>query len=157
MGFLDTVKSIKNVLMGRAAKVYLDTPIVTFGEPFNVTIRAQVQDADIQVNRVYFEIQGREEVEVPDTDVVYEVDGDHQRRTELVRACCSTIEIEIAVAETQELEANQEYEWTATVELPRNAMPTFIGRFCRHYYVARASLDCFGNDPDSGWQDLNIA
>lgn len=157
MGFFDRVKSLKNAITGGAAKVYVDTGPITFGESFDVVVRVQVDDADVDVSRVYLEIEGREEIEVPDTDVVYEHDGEEQRRTEIVRAGNVTTEIEVTVAQGQKLEANQGYEWTVTVELPSNAQPPYRGRYCQHSYIARASLDCFGNDPDSGWVELNIS
>ncbi|WP_019613365.1 hypothetical protein [Psychromonas ossibalaenae] len=155
MGLFDKVKSLKNSITGGAAKVYIDSEPVNFDEPFVVTVRAQIQDASLKVNRVYLQIQGREEVEVPDTDVVYESDGEQERRTEIVTARCSTTEVELTVSEGQVLDANQSYEWQAAVELPGSALPVYKGRYCRHVYIARASLDCFGNDPDSGWQELN--
>lgn len=157
MGFFDKVKSLKNAITGGAAKVYIDTAPITFGEPFEVVIRVQVDDDDVKINRVYLEVEGNEEIEVPDTDVVYESDGDVERRTEIVRARSTTTELEITVAEGQVLSANESYEWVVTVELPGNALPAYRGRYCEHSYVARASLDCFGNDPDSGWLELNMS
>lgn len=157
MGLFDKVKSLKNAITGGAAQVYLDTESISFGEPFDVVVRVQVQDADVKVNRIYLEIEGREEIEVPDVDVVYEEDGDQERRREIVRAGSVTTELKITVAEGQELEANKSYEWTVSVELPNNALPAYEGRYCQHSYVARASLDCFGNDPDSGWLELDIS
>jgi len=107
------------------------------------------------VSRVYLQIEGFEEVEVPDVDVMYDQEGDAHRRVETVRATDRTVELEITVAEGQELEANQSYEWEAEVELPANAPAIYRGRFCEHAYRAFAGLDCFGNDPDSGWVRLN--
>lgn len=156
MGFFDKVKALKNVITGGGAKVYLSTTPVSLGEPFEVTIRAQVQDADLKIDRVYIEIEGREEVEVQDVDVVYESDGDTRRRREIVRAQTTTVELEIEVAEGQTLDANDTYEWTVTAELPADAPPVYQGHNCLHNYHIRGSLDCFGNDPDSGWQELEL-
>lgn len=157
MSFLNKVKSIKNAITGGAAKVYIDSSPITFGEPFDIIIRAQVDDSDLKIDRVYLEIEGREEVEVPDTDVIYENNGEQHRRTEIVRARTVTMELEITVADAQVLSANEGYEWVVTVELPDNALPEYRGRFCQHTYIACAALDCFGNDPDSGWVELNMS
>lgn len=156
MGFLNKIKSIKNVITGGAAKVYLDSPLIHFGEKFELVIRVEVDNADVKIDRVYIEIKGLEEVEVPDTDVIYEEDGSQERRREIVRAEKTTIDLEITVADAQVLSANEQYEWRVTVELPDNALPPYQGIYCHHAYRVRASLDCFGNDPDSGWIDLNI-
>ena len=67
-----------------------------------------------------------------------------------------TTQLEVSVAEGQVLTANEGYEWTTTIELPSNAQPVYNGKYCKHSYIARTSLDCFGNDPDSGWVELNI-
>lgn len=156
MGFFDKIKSIKNVITGGAAEVFIETGPLVFGEPFDVTVKAHVDDADLKASRVYLEIQGCEEIEVPDTDVVYESDGEEHRRTEIVRASYITLDLDITIAEDQELEGGETYEWTTTIELPEDAQPTYSGRFSDHRYMIRASLDCFGNDPDSGWHALNL-
>ncbi len=41
------------------------------------------------------------------------------------------------------------------LELESNALPRYKGLFCQHSYLAKASLDFFDNDPDSGWSELN--
>ncbi len=156
MGFFDTIKSIKNVITGGAADVCIEITPVTFGEPFDVTIKAQLDSADLKIDRVYLEIEGREEIEVPDVDVIYYDNNEQERRTEIVRAQCLTTSLEIIVDEAQTLNAEQGYEWNVRVELPEEALPLYAGEYCRHYYVARASLDCFGNDPDSGWIELEF-
>ena len=73
-----------------------------------------------------------------------------------MRAQATTLEMEVTVAKAGELEANQSVEWTAQIELPQTATPAYKGKFAEHYYQAFAGLDCFGNDPDSGWIRLNV-
>ncbi|MDQ6962830.1 MAG: hypothetical protein Q9M28_09965 [Mariprofundaceae bacterium] len=155
MGFFDKVKAMKNAVTGGAAKVYLDCDKLSYDEPFKVVVRAQTADASVKVSRVYLNIIGEEQVNVPDVDVVYDSDGDGQRRVENVRASVRTVELEITVAEGQELEANESYEWEVEIELPTHAPSIYDGRFCQHGYRAFAALDCFGNDPDSGWIELH--
>jgi len=155
MGFLDNIKAMKNAVTGGAAKVYLDADKLSFDQPFIVTVRAQTSDAPVKINRVYLQVKGFEEIQVNDVDVIYDNDGDAHQRAENVRASHNTLNLEITVAEAQELEANQSYQWQAEVELPSSAQAIFKGRFCSHTYRAFAGLDCFGNDPDSGWIELN--
>jgi hypothetical protein len=155
MGFFDSVKQLKNVITGGAAKVYLDCPHVSFEAPFLVHIRVQTLDSPVTVNRVYLYVQGIEKIEVPDEDISYDSDGRLDRKRETVRASHVTVNLDITVAPGQELAPNQSYEWTTTVTLPQQAPPIYHGRFCQHRYQAFAGLDCFGNDPDSGWLVLN--
>jgi hypothetical protein len=86
---------------------------------------------------------------------MYDEDNNAHRRVETVRASYQTVNFEITIANAQELEANQSYEWEAEIELPSNAPAVYKGRYCLHTYRAFAGLDCFGNDPDSGWIDLH--
>ena len=44
----------------------------------------------------------------------------------------------------------------ALLELGSGFNPEFTGRYARHYYQVFAGMDCFGNDPDSGWIRLNV-
>ena len=156
MGFLDKVKSMKNAITGGAAKVFVDADSPKIGEPFTVTVRAQSQGATVKYDKVYLYVRGYEEVEVPDTDVVYDSDGDSHRRTETVRATCVTFEHEMTVAPAGEIGADDTAEWTVEVNIPTSAPPPYRGRYTSHFYQVYAGLDCFGNDPDSGWIKLNL-
>jgi len=155
MGFFDKVKAMKNAVTGGAAKVYLDCDRLSFTEPFTLTIRAQTGDASVNVSRVYVKVMGKERVSVPDIDVIYDDDGVGQRRSETVRASHRTVQLEVTVADGQTLEPNESYEWEVAVELPSHAPSIYKGRYCQHSYRAMAALDCFGNDPDSGWIELH--
>jgi hypothetical protein len=156
MGFFDKVKSMKNALTGGAAKVYVDTETPVMGQPFKVTVRAQSQGAEVKFDRVYLNVRGQEEVSVPDVDVVYDEDGDANRKTETVHASCTTFEQEMTVTSGGSIDANGSEEWTIEVTIPENAQPQYQGRYTRHYYEVYAGLDCFGNDPDSGWVQINF-
>ncbi|MEI8631791.1 hypothetical protein P4S72_06145 [Vibrio sp. PP-XX7] len=156
MGFFDTLKAMKNAVTGGAAKVSFDCDTLSYTEPFKATVRAQIGDANVNASRVYILIEGYEKVQVPDVDVVYDVeDGTTERRVETVYASHKTVDLEVTIADAQELEANQSYEWEVELELPSDAPSIYEGRFCQHTYKAFAGLDCFGNDPDSGWIELH--
>lgn len=156
MGFFDKIKSMKNVITGGAAKVYVDAETPKIGQPFNITVRAQSQGSDVKYDRVYLTIRGQEEIEVPDTDVIYDSDGESQRKTETVYASHTTFEQEMTVSASGEIESDGSDEWTIEVNIPESAPPQYKGRYSSHYYEVYAGLDCFGNDPDSGWVKLNI-
>ena len=154
MGFFDKVKAMKNTLTGGAAKVYIECDEISFTEPFKVTVRADIDSSNLIVDRIYLKIEGNEEIEVPDVDVAYDSNGEEHRRLEIVTSANTTVSFDITVAYKQELEANQSYEWEVEVELPEDAPRVYHGHFCQHTYSAFAGLECFGNDPDSGWLEL---
>ena len=155
MGFFDKLKSMKNAITGGGAKVYVETEGLDLEEAFDVTIKTQVSDANLKVNRVYLLVEAIEDIEIPDVDMTYDEDGESERRTEIVRKQTPTLQLEIPVAGAGELQANQQYEWTTTVQMPNHALEPYDGKYCRHYYRMQAGLDCFGNDPDSGWIELS--
>ena len=156
MGFFDKVKAIKNTITGGAAKVYVACDPIAFGEPFEVVITANVKDADLKIDRVYLEVEGCESICVRDTDIEYDEDGDLEVDAENVYRNVTTFESEITVEGARQLDANESFEWTVSVELPEDALPIYRGPNCTHTYQVRAGLDCFGNDPDSGWVELEL-
>lgn len=145
---------MKNAVTGNAAQVSLQCESLSFTEPFNITIQAKTGDAAVKVSRVYLRVVGCEELEVPDIDVVYDQDGDEYRRSETVGASNYTLDLEIEVTGAQVLDANSSHEWESQVQLPEDALAIYRGYYCQHTYKAFAGLDCFGNDPDSGWIEL---
>jgi hypothetical protein len=153
MGFFDKVK---NAITGGGADVSLEAGPVTPGQPFEVRIRAVVSDSDLETEGVYLDIRGIEAIEVPDVDVVYGSGDNEERVTETVTAETRTFSARIDVTGGDTLAANQEFNWTARAELPADSLPKYAGTHCTHRYEARASLDCFGNDPDSGWVELDV-
>ena len=74
-GFFKAIKSVAESvadvatdaftkITGGAAKVSLDVQSFSPTEPFQVTVTAQIEDSDIECNRIYLKIQGVEEVKV---------------------------------------------------------------------------------------------
>ena len=157
MGFFDKVRTLKNAITGGGAEVSVEIAQATPGEAFEVIVRAQVAEDAIDIDRVYLQIRGSERVEVPDVEVVRGSGDDEESTTETVSVETETFSLEVNVADQQTLAANEEYEWRATAELPSDALPRYRGKLCEHAYEARASLDCTGNDPDSGWVEFEVA
>jgi len=156
MGFWDKVKSVTNMVTGNSAKVYLEFVEPKLDEPFKVLIHAQVKDADISINNVYLRMRAVESVQAPDVDLVREADGDVEHYHETVHHSEETYESEMIVSGAEELEANETYTWEAEVQLPPNALPTYLGRNAKHEWMFYAGLDMRGNDPDSDWVECEI-
>lgn len=151
MGFFDKIKSAVNVVTGGAAEVNIAFGEVKFGEPISLTVRALAK-SDLKVEKVYLKIRGVEDIEVDDVDYVdRDGDGDKERKYENICKRHETFEMEQVIAGTQELEDEQEYEWTVEIQLPDHLQAPYRGRYCNHTYQVFVGLDAFGNDPDSGW------
>ncbi|MDH5178112.1 MAG: hypothetical protein OEZ39_16525 [Gammaproteobacteria bacterium] len=163
MGFFDSLKKVANTITGGSAEVFLDAEPFRIGEPFEVKITAKVKDADLDIKRVYLKIVAKEEIQVPHYSFSHRIpkrncDDENEEETiyieKTVKEDHTTLKLELNIAGNQVLKANQAYEWIYRVDLPDGAQPVYRGKYCIHAYEACAGLDCFGNDPDSGWQEL---
>ena len=76
MGLFDKIKSMKDAVTGGAAKVFVDVSGDKIDQPITITIRAKSAGNEVKYDRVYLQVEGIEEVEVPDTDVIYDEDGE---------------------------------------------------------------------------------
>ena len=148
MGLFDKVKSMANAITGNAAKVSLTAAPVTIGEPLELTIQALANDSEVEYNRVYVKVRGREKIELQDRDH----DG-----TERIRRQETTYETEIVVEGAGQLSAHENKTWTCDLTIPSSAPAFYRGKYAEHYYEVQAGLDCTGNDPDSGWVRLHMA
>ncbi len=150
MGLFDKVKSLKNALTGGGASVTLDSENVELGHPFKIAVRAQIGESDIKAEKIYLYVYGQEDINI---DTVGR-DEDGREYSAPMKCDNHTVKLELDIDGPQTLTANEEYTWEVDVELPENAPPIYQGCYCRHLYHAMAGIDCFGNDPDSGWIEL---
>lgn len=174
MGFFDKLKQAKNFVTGGGAKVYIDTPTTGFrrGEMANITIKADVKDADLNVANVYFKIRAVETSKAEGNASgnrstgqgsgmgaaavrgVASNTGNSGRQ--VFTSTANTFNHELIVEGQTQLEGNQSYEWTASFEIPNNVNPTYRGVNATHEWQVYAGLDCRGNDPDSGWVKIEV-
>ena len=154
MGFLDSLKSVKNMVTGGAAEVKVEIEDFTIGQVFNVHVSAKVDSSDLKIEKVYLYVRGEEEylvIEERETvdeygDVYYE-EFENWRTDETFRG-------DMDVSGEQTLHGGQTYNWTAQVLIPEGSRPIEEGNNNRHYYKVCAGLDAMGNDPDSGWVEV---
>ena len=159
MGLLNTIINLKNLVTGGSADVVVDVEPALRGVPFNITVQVLVAAEELQIEGAYLQIQGIEEIEVPQQYVDKQTPNKSKRasKKEIIRRHTITSEQKIQIAQEMDLEANEAYKWDAVAKLAPNNEPVYKGKHCNHYYRIRAYLDCYGNDPDSGWIDLQIA
>ena len=155
MGFFDKIKQATNFITGGGATVEVQQI-----EPQSVQegfLRLQVfcyiKDADININNVYIIVKSEERVSVEDFD--YEASDGSARRETIYREH-ETFRHKAIIAEGQTLAANQNYDWVAEIPLPPNMHGTYKGVMAGHIWEVFAGLDKSGNDPDSGWQEIEV-
>lgn len=161
MGFLDSLKNVKNFVTGGSAEVSLEAADPRVSQPFRVTVRAAVGDGEVKISRVYLRVRAVEEVRVKDVPVPLEEtvngqrqvvgmqNGDLERQETLFNQ-------EFVIGGPQTLERHSQNEWSTEVTLPAQAQPTYLGVNARLLWSLYAGLDTFGNDPDSGWVTVDV-
>ena len=158
MGLFDKLKQAANFVTGGAATVNV-RPVNQVNDgngPIELEIQARAKDVKCNVRNVYLKVRAVEEVVAKDIDLARDEGGQVRSVREDVRNVYTTYETEIQVAGAQELEANQSYDWKVSIDIPQNMNGTYRGYNARHEWQVYAGLDMAGNDPDSGWVDLEI-
>jgi hypothetical protein len=149
MGFFS---NLKNAVTGGAASVQIQLPpAARRGETIPVTIQATAKSA-AKVTSVYLLVRATEHAQVKDTDY-----ANGKSSTETVHGRKITYETRIAIAGAQQLDEGQSYTWQGQLPMPQTSNPTFRGQMINHTWEIQAGLDMTGNDPDSGWQTIEVS
>lgn len=154
MGLLDKLKQAKNFVTGGGAKIHIEQLSAYAPEAgsLQLKISCEIDDAEISINNVYLKVRAEERVVVEDYD--FEIDG-HSRRERIFRDTV-TFEDTIVIADAQTLAANSSHQWEVDLKIPEDAHGTYSGIHARHVWEVQAALDKSGNDPDSGWIEIEI-
>ncbi len=147
---------LKNMITGGGAKVTIEAVEPALRQPFTVKINVVVSDADLKIKRVYLKIAGEETVVVKDVEIARRTGDEVEVDREDVEGSTITHEQEIEVDGEQTLEAKKEYNWETQVSLPDSVLPTYRGLSAAHEWRVFVGLDVTGNDPDSGWVELEM-
>ena len=150
MGLFGKLKAAKNAITGGGASVTVQAGEAARGQEVPVTVHV-VAKTGMAIDAVYLLVRGVERAELKDTD--WE-GGD--RHKEIVRGRRTSYETRIDLAGPQELEEGQEYDWEGSFTVPYDAMPSVRGMMISHVWEIQAGLDKKGNDPDSGWQQIEL-
>jgi hypothetical protein len=150
MGFLDKLKSAKNMVTGGGAKVQLEIGQATLGGEVSVVVRAQVAGAPMNASRVYVIARAQERIKMTVRD--QDDPGDRDRINENYES----FRQEFQVTGPVEMEADSQHEWQGQFQLPANSQPSYQGRNAVHVWEFQAGLDVKGNDPDSGWVEAQV-
>ncbi|HJL14716.1 MAG TPA: hypothetical protein RMH99_03615 [Sandaracinaceae bacterium LLY-WYZ-13_1] len=147
MGFFS---NLKNAVTGGAATVQIEAGQAQRGQPVPVRVQATAK-SDSEINGVYVLVRAIEQAEVRDTDFD---DGEIER--EIVRGQRVSFEHRVDLGGPQELKEGESYTWEGEIPLPPDVGPTFRGHMICHEWEIQGGLDAFGNDPDSGWVNLEV-
>ena len=152
MGFLSKLKSS---LTGSWADVTLDVAPAQRGETAAVTVDVAVKSETIRIKRVYVQFRCTEAVKILNHQTGKR-DAEGQTIVIDVRKSERLLNEEIVLAGAQELAAESHHHFEGELRIPAHLPASFEGRHASISWSAKASLDMKGNDPDSGWQNLEI-
>lgn len=151
MGFFDKLKAAANSVTGGGATVTVEIGTAVRGQPVPFRVRATAK-ADLKITSVYLLVRATEHATVRDTDAR----AGGGTKSELVRGREESYSSRVDVTGQTTLASGAEGAWEGTLTLPVSAQPTFRGRMIQHTWEVQAGLDTFGNDPDSGWVQIDV-
>jgi len=145
MGFLDKMKSVGSAMTGGAAKVSLEYPMraLKIGEPIQVKVTVVSTGKEVKSSGVFVDVEAAEVGHVQCGNCKKDVAINIQ-----------TIKQAIPIASAFVLQPNEMKAFEATVQIPMG-QPTYNGHI-RHEWKIRGRLEAFGNDPDSGYQTIEV-
>ena len=151
MGIFDKLKSVKNFVTGGGAEVHAQLPdVLVRGESATVSIRAEIKDASMDVSSVYINVRASETIDmvVEDNDDYHDLDRIYENN--------ETFSDKFSLNIDQTLDAGQEYEWEIEIIIPEDARASYSGVYASNDWEIEAGIDVKGNDPDSGWIEIQV-
>lgn len=147
MGFFDKLKSVVNAVTGGAATVtiQLQQACVIPGDSVGVKITATSTGAEVKSKGVYVDVYAEERVSFKD-----------ETSKEEISRSKTTVQQTIQIAPAFVLAPNETKSFEGQFQFPSNVLPTFAGSLCQHVCQIRGRIEAFGNDPDSGYQVINV-
>lgn len=145
LGFLDKMKSVGSAMTGGSAKVSIEYNHQQLkpGDPLQVKVTVVSMGKEVKSAGVFVDIYASEQGQVKCNHCQQMVNIKHE-----------TVKQSIPVGPAMVLQPNESKTFESTINLPMG-QPTYNGQV-RHTWQIRGRLDAFGNDPDSGFQNLEV-
>ena len=160
MGLMDKLKSVKSSITGDWATVIVRADPVDRGGSLEVTADVTVKGQDIGTEGIVLEVRCEEIIDIPNATVHDDVFGNDDdrgnRATGRATSSETLFEQKVTAAGPQHLAAGSATTVTGSIPIPATAPPAFDGRYARYEWQVRARVDMKGNDPDSGWQAIQV-
>lgn len=145
MGFLDKIKAAGSAMTGGAAKVSLEYPHQPLkpGDPLAVKVTVVSMGKEVKSSGVFVDIYATEKGQLRCS-----------RCGETTQIQMNTVKQAIPVGPAMVLQPNETKTFESTIQMPMG-QPTYNGQI-NHEWTIRGRLDAFGNDPDSGFQVIQV-
>lgn len=145
MGFLDKVKSVGSAMTGGSAKVSIEYPHQPLkpGDSLAVKVTVVSMGKEVKSSGVFVDIHAQERGQLRCS---------HCHETTPIQI--QTVKQAIPVGPAMVLQPNETKTFESTIQIPMG-QPTYNGQI-NHEWTIRGRLDAFGNDPDSGFQVIQV-
>jgi len=146
MGFLDKMKSVGSAMTGGAAKVSIEYPHqpMRSGDSISVKVTVVSTGKEVKSGGVFVDVYAEENGQVK-----------CKHCQQMTQVHSETVKQAIPIAPAFVLGANEQKTFEASIQVP-SGQPTYNG-VVRHEWKIRGRLEAFGNDPDSGFQTIEIS
>ena len=145
MGFLDKIKAVGTAMTGGAAKVSIEYPHQPLkpGDSLAVKVTVVSMGKEVKSSGVFVDIYAQEKGQVRCSHC-----------NEMTQIQIQTVKQAIPVGPAFVRQPNETKTFEATIQVPMG-QPTYNGQI-NHEWTIRGRLDAFGNDPDSGFQVIQV-
>jgi len=145
MGLLVKTKSAASAVTGGGAKVSIEFPHqpIRSGDSMQAKVTAMSTGKEVKSGGVFVDVEAHETGQVK-----------CQRCQQMVPIRAQTVRQTIPIGPALVLQPGETKTLEATIQVPPG-QPTYNGNV-RHEWEIRGRLDAFGNDPDSGFQLLEV-
>ncbi|MDH4122597.1 MAG: hypothetical protein OEV21_00715 [Thermoplasmata archaeon] len=145
MGLLDKMKSVGTAMTGGAAKVSLEYPhqVMKVGDSIPVKVTVVSTGKEVKSGGVFVDVHAFESGQVK-----------CKHCGQMATVSNQTVKQAISIAPAFVLQPNETKVFESTIQIPMG-QSTYNGQV-RHEWKIRGRLDAFGNDPDSGYQVIEV-
>jgi len=145
MGFLDKMKSVGSAMTGGAARVSIEYPHQALkpGDALPVKVTVISMGKEVKSSGVFVDIIAAEAGQVK-----------CQHCGQMTQVKNETIKQALPVGPAMVLQPNETKVFEQTIQIPMG-QPSYGGTVS-HEWKIRGRLEAFGNDPDSGFQTLQV-
>jgi sporulation-control protein spo0M len=145
MGFLDKMKGVGSAMTGGSARVSIEYPHQALkpGDSLPVKVTVVSMDKEVKSSGVFVDIEAAETGQVK-----------CKHCGQMTQVKNETIKQALSVGPAMVLQPNETKVFEQTIQIPMG-QPSYGGTVS-HEWKIRGRLEAFGNDPDSGYQTLQV-
>jgi transcription elongation factor Elf1 len=145
MGLLDKMKAAGAAVAGTSARVSLEYPLQPMkpGDSIKVKVTVVSTGREVKSGGVFVDVHAMESGQVK-----------CKHCGQMTQVQAETVKQAIPIASAFVLQPNETKSFEANIQIP-SGQPSYSGQV-RHEWKIRGRLDAFGNDPDSGFQTIEV-